>query len=126
MKTIMTGLIVVLLTACSRPIPEDIRTALDKQFSSEPLEKGWKFTKVTHGFGGHELVIDILVDAPIQSGAVEQRQFLKSKVCPASGNDDFWKKLQGYKLSIVAYTHDRKFTVISDCDNPYQAVAAKS
>lgn len=123
MKIIMLNVFLIFLLACSRPIPVEISAALDKRFSSQALEKGWKFTKVTHGFGGRELVVDILVDEPLKGDPLAQQQFLKAKVCPApTGNDDFWQKLPGYKLSIAAYTHDRKFTLLVDCENPYQTI----
>ncbi|MGZ8217949.1 hypothetical protein [Methylomagnum sp.] len=120
MKTKLLSLIILGLAACSRPIPQDIHDALDKQFASRLMENGWKFVKVTHGFGGKELVADILVPQAIPGDAGAQHELLKSKVCPAtSGNDGFWKKLDGYKLSVAAYTQDRKFTVLVDCQNPY-------
>jgi hypothetical protein len=126
MKIILTSLILLGLAACSRPIPQDIHDALDKQFSVRLMENGWKFIKVTHGFGGKELVADILVSQPIPGEPSAQQELLKSKACPATtGNDDFWKKLEGYKLSVAAYTQDRKFTVLVDCPNPFQAGAEK-
>ena len=62
---------------------------------------------------------DILVSAPIEgAGEAVQRETLRRRVCPGSGRTDLWQHLRGYKLSVVAYTQDRKFTVLADCVNP--------
>jgi hypothetical protein len=121
MRTILTTLMALMLAACSRPIPPDIQNALDRHLASRPMENGWKFVKVTHGFGGRELVVDILVPEPLGADAAAQQEMLRSKFCPAAvNNGEFWQKLKGYKLSVVAYTRDRKFTVLADCENPYE------
>lgn len=118
MKTIISGLVLLLLAACSRPIPPEIHQALDKEFNARAMDSGWKFIKVTHGFGGKELVADILVTAPLAGTEPAQQESLRRKVCPDSAKTDLWKQLQGYKLSVVAYTENRKFTVLVDCVNP--------
>jgi hypothetical protein len=116
MKCITALLTILLFTACSRPIPPEIRAALDQEMAGRSLDPGWKFVKVTHGFSGRELVIDILVSEPLQGDPAVQRESLKSRICPT--NREFWEKLKGYKLSVAAYTQDRKFTLLADCDNP--------
>lgn len=122
MKIIMSGLLLLLLVACSRPIPPQIREALDREFSTRAMDSGWRFVKITHGFGGKELVADILVSAPLAGTEPAQHESLRLKVCPDAGKVDLWKKLQGYKLAIVAYTENRKFTVLVDCENPLEPV----
>lgn len=124
MRIIILLFTVFALASCARKIPPELQDALQKQFSREMMESGWRFVKVTHGFGDRELVADIQVSAPIPGTPEAQQARLKSEICPApTGNDGFWKKLQDYKLSVAAYTQDRKFTVLVDCENPFQLAA---
>lgn len=120
MKKLIAGFLLPLsIAACSRPIPPDLRELLNAHFSGLPMESGWKFVKLTHGFGGQELVADVLASAPMPGDAAGQREFVKSRLCPSRENTSLWQKLKGYKLSVAVYTQDRKFTVLADCDNPY-------
>jgi hypothetical protein len=123
MKAIIAGLALLLLAACSRPIPSNVHDLLDKYFAGHSMESGWKYIKVTHGFGGQELVADILVSAPIPGDPGTQQEMVKSRLCPPRENNEFWQNIKGYKLSIAAYTQDRKFTVLADCNNPYEREA---
>jgi len=119
MRIIILLVAVLVLVSCGRKIPPELQAALQKQFAGEKMETGWQFVKVTHGFGDQELVADILVKEAIPGPPEAQQARLKGEICPApAGNDAFWKQLQGYKLSVAAYTQDRKFTVLVDCDNP--------
>lgn len=124
MKPIILGLLLPLAAACSRPIPPEIHERLDKVFNAMAMESGWKFVKITHGFGGKELVADILVSGPLEGAESAQEEALRRKLCPNPADDDLWSRLQGYKLSIAAYTHDRKFTVLVDCENPREQAAS--
>lgn len=120
MKKLLAGLLLpLLIAACSRPIPPDVREHLNAWFSGRPVENGWKFVKLTHGFGGQELVADVLVPEPLPGDPGAQQGLVKSKLCPPAENGQLWDKLKGYKLSIAVYTQDRKFTVLADCDNPH-------
>jgi hypothetical protein len=120
MKPIVTALAVLFLAACSRPIPSNVHDQLDRYFASRPMENGWKYVKATHGFGGQELVADILVPAPLPGDPGTLRETVKSKLCPPRENNEFWRNLKGYKLSVAIYTSDRKFTLLADCNNPYE------
>ncbi|BBL75832.1 hypothetical protein [Methylomagnum ishizawai] len=125
MRIIILLVAALALVSCGRKIPPELQEALQKQFTGEAMETGWQFVKVTHGFGGQELVADILVQQPIPGPPEAQQARLKSEICPPpAGNDTFWQKLQGYKLSVAAYTKDRKFTVLVDCDNPFAVAEA--
>jgi hypothetical protein len=120
MKKLLAGLLLPLsITACSRPIPPEVREPLEAWFSGRPTEHGWTFVKLTHGFGGQELVADMRVPEPLPGDPGAQRELVKSRLCPAGDNAPLWQKLKGYKLSVAVYTQDRKFTVLADCDNPY-------
>ncbi len=119
MRIIILCITMFLAASCARKIPADMLDMLQRQFMGQAMESGWKFVKVTHGFGGRELVVDILVTQPMKGTLEAQHELLKNKVCPpVNGNDEFWNKMQDYKLSIAAYTQDRKFTVLVDCENP--------
>ncbi|CAL1239044.1 hypothetical protein [Candidatus Methylocalor cossyra] len=119
MKLARLNLIVLLLIACSRPIPAGVAEQLNRYFSGLNLEPGWRFVKLTHGFGGKTLVADILVDRPLPGSREVQQAFLRDRLCPPlGGNERFWRELQGFELAVAVYTQDRKYTALSECPRP--------
>ncbi|MCU4676133.1 hypothetical protein N7931_10880 [Catenovulum sp. 2E275] len=98
-------------------IPKTVVQNVQRTFQAKFVYGDWRFSETR--------VIKNSINAFIQipdklnMSKEQQQNYISQMICPAKHNSDFWQQVAPHELWVHLYTHDKRYSVYSKCDNPY-------
>ncbi len=104
------------LTASDDKIPTAVVKNVRQTFQAKFVYGDWRFEDAR--------VINNSINAFIQipdkldMSKEQQQNYINQMICPAQHQSEFWQQVSSHEIWVHLYTHDKRYTVYSKCQNP--------